>query len=132
MKITNQMGIDLPLAVWLLQDGYKSGAADAPPGELLSVTTLMKPTRQLILQRKVDMSQETRDISESVSSRMGHALHDSIERAWTEGNWKKAMAQLHYPQTIIDKVRINPTTDEPGTILSIWKSVASNSSKTSF
>lgn len=116
MKITNQMGIDLPLAVWLLQDGYKSGAADAPPGELLSVTTLMKPTRQLILQRKVDMSQETRDISESVSSRMGHALHDSIERAWTEGNWKKAMAQLHYPQTIIDKVRINPTTDEPGTI----------------
>jgi hypothetical protein len=113
MKITNQMNIDLPLAVWLLQEGYKSGAADAPPGELLSVTTLMKPTRQLILQRKVDRSQETMDVSELVSSRMGHSLHDSIERAWTEGNWQQAMRQLHYPQSIIDKIRINPPMDKP-------------------
>lgn len=113
MKITNQMGIDLPLAVWLLQDGYKSGADVAPPGELLSVTTLMKPTRQLILQRKVDMSQETIDISELVARRMGHSLHDSVERAWTEGDWKGAMKQLHYPQSIIDKIRINPPMDKP-------------------
>lgn len=113
MKITNQMGIDLPLAVWLLQDGYKSGADVAPAGELLSVTTLMKPTRQLILQRKVDRSQETMDISETVSQRMGHALHDSIERAWTEGNWQVAMKALHYPQSIIDRVRINPPMDKP-------------------
>jgi len=113
MKITNQMNIDLPLAVWLLQEGYKSGAADAPPGELLSVTTLMKPTRQLILQRKVDRSQETMDVSEMVAQRMGHSLHDSIERAWTEGNWQHAMRQLHYPQSIIDKIRINPPMDKP-------------------
>ena len=113
MKITNEMGIDLPLAVWLLQEGYKSGADKAPPGELLSVTTLMKPTRQLILQRKVDRSQETMDLSEMVASRMGHSLHDSIERAWTEGNWQQAMRQLHYPQSIIDKIRINPPMDKP-------------------
>lgn len=113
MKITNQMNIDLPLAVWLLQEGYKSGAENAPEGELLSVTTLMKPTRQLILQRKVDRSQETMDVSELVASRMGHSLHDSIERAWTEGNWQQAMRQLHYPQSIIDKIRINPPMDQP-------------------
>ena len=113
VKITNEFGIDLPLAVWLLQDGYKSGADKAPPGELLSVTTLMKPTRQLILQRKVDMTQETMDISELIASRMGHSFHDSIERAWTEGNWQAAMRKLHYPQSIIDKVRINPPMDKP-------------------
>lgn len=113
MKITNNLNIDLPLAVWLLQDGYKSGAADAPPGELLSVTSLMKPTRQQILQRKVDMSQESMDLSEMVSRRMGHAFHDSIERAWTEGHWKEGMKLLHYPQSIIDKVRINPPMDKP-------------------
>lgn len=107
-RITNKHGIDLPLAVWLLQDGYKSGAADAPPGELLSVTTIMRPTRQLILQRKVDTSKETIDLSDLIASRRGHAFHDSIERAWTEGNWRKAMAQMHYPQSIIDKVIINP------------------------
>ena len=112
MKITNDFGIDLPLAVWLLQDGYKSGAADAPPGELLSVTTLMKPTRQLILQRKVDQTQETMDVSEMIASRMGHGLHDSIERAWTEGNWQGAMRKLHYPQKIIDHIKINPKKED--------------------
>ena len=108
MKLTNKHQIDLPLAVWLLQDGYKSGADVAPPGELLSVTTLMKPTRQLILKRKVDATQEEYDLSDMIASRMGHGLHDSIERAWTEGNWQAAMRKLHYPQKIIDKVRVNP------------------------
>lgn len=108
VKITNDHKIDLPLAVWLLQDGYNSGASEAPPGELISVTTLMKPTRQLILKRKVDMAAETMDVSEMVAARMGHGLHDSIERAWTEGNWQKAMRQLHYPQKIIDRIKINP------------------------
>ena len=108
VKITNHHKIDLPLAVWLLQDGYKSGAAEAPPGELISVTTLMKPTRQLILKRKVDQKMEEMDLSDVIASRMGHALHDSIERAWTQGDWRGAMRKLHYPQKIIDKVRINP------------------------
>lgn len=108
VKITNKHKIDLPLAVWLLQDGYNSGAKEAPPGELISVTTLMKPTRQLILKRKVDQTQEEFDISDMIPSRMGHGLHDSIERAWTQGNWKAAMRKLHYPEKIIDKIRINP------------------------
>lgn len=108
MKITNNHGVDLPLAVWLLQDGYNSGAAKAPPGELISVTKLMKPTRQLILERKVPYADRTMDIADRAASRMGHAIHDSVERAWTEGNWEKALAQLHYPQSIIDKVKINP------------------------
>ena len=112
MKITNNFQVDLPLAVWLLQDGYKSGAADAPPGELISVTTLMRPTKQLILQRQVDQSQEEFDVSEMVPRRVGHSLHDSIERAWTEGNWQQAMKTLHYPQRIIDQIKINPNPED--------------------
>jgi hypothetical protein len=108
VSIVNEHGIDLPLAVWLLQDGYKSGAENAPEGELISATTLMKPTRQLLLKRKVDMKKQTSDISEYIAQRMGHALHDSIERAWTEGNWKRAMSQLGYTNEIINKVKINP------------------------
>lgn len=108
VKITNHHQIDLPLAVWLLQDGYNSGAKDAPPGELISVTTLMKPTRQLILQRKVDRDKEEFDLSDMIASRMGHGLHDSIERAWTQGDWQSAMRKLHYPQSVIDRIRINP------------------------
>ena len=107
-KVVNEFGIDLPIAVWLLQDGYNSGASEAPPGELLSVTTLLKPTRRLILERKVDASQETMDVQDMISSRVGHGLHDSIEKAWTNGNWQKAMKRLGYPQSVIDRVLINP------------------------
>jgi len=112
-RLTNEHQVDLPIAVWLLQNGYYSGADVAPEGELLSVTTLMKPTRQLILQRHVDQTQEVVDIADLVSSRVGHGLHDSIERAWTEGNWRGAMRRLGYPQSVVDRVRINP---DPSTV----------------
>ena len=111
-KLTNNHNIDLPIAVWLLQDGYYSGADVAPKGELISVTTLMKPTRRLILERQVDHSQETMDVSDMIASRMGHGLHDSIERAWTEGDWQRAMRRLHYPQSVIDRIKINPDPSE--------------------
>lgn len=111
-KITNTHQIDLPIAVWLLQNGYYSGADVAPEGELISVTSLMKPTRRLILERQVDVSQEVLDVSDLIASRVGHGLHDSIERAWTEGDWKGAMRRLHYPQSVIDRVKINPDPSE--------------------
>lgn len=111
VKITNKHMIDLPLAVWLLQDGYNSGAAQAPEGELISVTSLMKPTRQQILQRRVDAKGLESDVSDMIASRMGHALHDSIERSWTEGNWRKAMKMLHYTDEVVDSIVINPGPD---------------------
>ncbi|CBX87986.1 N4 gp42-like protein [Roseovarius Plymouth podovirus 1] len=107
-KVTNNHMVDLPIAVWLLQNGYYSGADVAPEGELISVTTLMKPTRRLILERQVDQSQEVLDIADLVASRFGHGIHDSIERAWTEGDWAGAMRRLHYPQSVVDRVKINP------------------------
>lgn len=106
--VTNEHGIDLPVAVWLLQNGYYSGADIAPEGELISVTGLLKPIRQLILQRQVDIEQEEMDVSDMIASRMGHGLHDSVERAWTEGNWQHAMKRLHYPKKVIDSIQINP------------------------
>lgn len=107
-KITNNHNIDLPIAVWLLQDGYYSGADKAPAGELISVTSLMKPTRQQILQRQVDASEQTMDIADLAASRMGHSLHEGVERSWTDGDWKGAMRRLHFPQNVIDQIRINP------------------------
>jgi len=112
-KLTNQHQIDLPIAVWLLQQGYYSGADVAPEGELISVTTLMKPTRRLILERQVDYTAETMDVSDLIASRMGHSLHEGVERAWIEGDWAGAMRRLHYPQSVIDRVKINP---DPSTL----------------
>lgn len=108
MKITNKHNINLAMAVWLLEDGYKSGAAEAPEGELISATKLMKPTKQLILSRLVDSSLEEMDITDMVASRSGHAFHDSIERAWTQGKWWAAMKKLGYTDKIIKSMKINP------------------------
>jgi len=109
-KLTNEHSIDLPMAVWLLQDGYRSGADVAPEGELISVTSLMKPVRQQILQRKVDQSAEAMDLSALIASRMGHALHDSIERSWIQGDYGACMRRMGYPQDVIDSIRVNPDT----------------------
>lgn len=113
-KVTNNHQIDLPIAVWLLQQGYNSGADVAPEGELISVTTLMKPTRRLILERQVDQATESMDVSDLIASRVGHGLHDSIERSWIEGDWKGAMRRLHYSQSVIDRILINPDPSEVG------------------
>jgi len=112
IRHTNEHSIDLPLLVWLLQDGYKSGADVAPEGELISATTLLKSTRSLILQNKVDPSDLKVDVSSYISSRMGHAIHDSIEEAWKNGQFKKALRILKYPKKIIDNIVVNPKPEE--------------------
>lgn len=112
-KITNNHGIDLPLAVWLLQNGYYSGADKAPEGELISVTSLMKPTRQAILSRMVDEAEEEMDLADLVASRMGHGLHDSIEGSWkNEHHVRQALKRLHYQDKVIDRIKVNPDPKE--------------------
>lgn len=108
MKITNTHGINLALAVWLLEDGYSSGADVAPEGELISATKLMKPSKQLILGLQADQSAMEMDVTDMVASRSGHAFHDSIERSWTEGKWQHSMRKLGYTQKVIDRIIINP------------------------
>lgn len=111
-KITNIAGIDLPIAVWLMQDGYNSGADEAPEGELISATSLMKPVRQQILQRKVDVADKSVDVADLIASRMGHALHDSIERTWKdEAAMKHSLRLLGYPEKVVNAFRVNPDPD---------------------
>lgn len=110
---TNEHNIDLPLAVWLASnDGYD---LQYDPN-LLSATDLLKPIRSLILSRQL-MAKHPKgiieqDISNIVASRMGHAIHEAIERSWLN-NYEQAMKILGYPQHVIDRVEINPSRVEP-------------------
>ena len=113
-SITNIHDIDLALAVWAVQDNYDSGKADAPKGELISVTSLMKPTRMQILQRKIDHTQETIDVSELIAKSFGQTMHKGIEEAWTDGNWQRGMKMLGFPDETIAKVKINPDPNDVG------------------
>lgn len=104
MKVTNQNNLPLDLAVWLMHDEYDH--VDDP--RYISATSLMKPIRQTILASRIPYEMREMDIASLISSTMGTAFHDSIERAWRTGA-KKALQKLGYPAKIYENIAINPT-----------------------
>lgn len=118
MKLTNVHGISLPLAVWLLHDEYDY--IDEP--NYISATSLLKSTRQLVLTQRVNHEEREIDISAFLASRMGTAIHDSIEKAWKDsGQW--AMKRLGYPDHIAKNIVVNPTAEQIAanpSIIPVW------------
>lgn len=107
-QITNNTGISLALAVWLVDDVY-----DFQPAEkAISMTTLLKPLRQIILQSRLSMAPPGAiappDVSDFIARRVGQSLHEAIEKAWTE-RFQQNLRILGHPESVISKVRINPT-----------------------
>lgn len=111
MLISNSSGIALPLAVWLLHDEYDY--VNEP--NYISVTTLMKPIRHIILPPRIPQEQLEMDVADFVARTLGHSIHDSIEKAWKTG-YPRSMQLLGYPQAVIDRVLINPTDEERAAI----------------
>lgn len=109
-KIKNKNEINLPLSVWLADNDYSSsGNSDQkiPEGEIISVTTLLKPIRQLVLNKRLKEEDIDIDIIDYASSSMGKALHDSIEHSWKH-NYKINLKRLGYSEDFINKIIINP------------------------
>ena len=105
--ITNNAGIPLALAVWLVHDEYDY--ANEP--NYISATSLMKPIRQLVLANRIPPEERSIDLEEMIASSLGNAIHDSMEKAWTAG-YQTNLRKLGYPQHVIDKVLVNPTDEE--------------------
>lgn len=108
MRVTNELGISLPLAVWLLVDNYDY--IDEP--NYYSITTLQKPLRQIILPGRIPVEDRTSDVSDYIARALGHSVHDSMEQAWLNERYKRAMKLLGHPQEIIDRIAVNPTDEE--------------------
>lgn len=120
--ILNQTNLPLPLAVWLATDEYKY----AKYANELSTTTLLKSPRYIIGSRRAMYPEQFDpslipeptgepiypDVQEFIASRMGTAMHSSLEQAWLN-NYRKALTDLGYPENVIDKIVINPETVEP-------------------
>lgn len=103
MQYTNNHGISLPIAVWLLHDEYDH----VKDPKYISATTLLKPTKQLILSRRVALEDRVYDVSDFLASSLGTAIHDSVEKAWTKAG-PQMMKLLGYPAEICDKIVVNP------------------------
>jgi hypothetical protein len=108
VRITNQSGINLPLAVWLLHDEYDY---NQPYANYISATTLMRPIRQIVLPSRIPPEERVADVEEFIARSVGHALHDSMEKAWTKG-YDRSLRLLGYPPAVIERIRINPTDEE--------------------
>jgi hypothetical protein len=106
-RITNQADISLPLAVWLVTDNYDYINEE----NYVSVTTLMKPLRQIILPSRVPIEKRELDVQDLIASSLGNAIHDAIEHSWLT-NYERALKLLGYPQQVIDRVKINPSPDQ--------------------
>lgn len=106
VQYSNAAGIPLSLGVFLATDNYDYN--DDP--NTISVTTLIKPLRQVILGARVPQDDVQIDLSQMMSSRLGTAIHDGIERAWLT-NYTVAMAAMGIPKKVIERVVVNPSPD---------------------
>lgn len=106
VRITNNGNISLSLAVWLIDDNYDylSGKDFA---EYISVTTLMRPTKQIVLGRRVPMAERVEDVEDYISRALGNAIHAGVELAWKK-NFRRNLKLLGHPESVVDLVRINP------------------------
>lgn len=111
MRYTNHSNLPLSVGVWLSHDSYQH---DDRPNHI-SATALLKPLKQLIMQSRVLETENQPDIVGMIPSRMGTAIHDSIEQAWLH-NYKSSLERLGYGKRLIDKIRVNPEKPEPNTI----------------
>lgn len=103
-KYSNRHGISLPLAVWLMYDDYDYDSRE----NTISATTLLKPTRSIVLALQNKDLDKHVDITDLVSSRMGSAIHSLAEHAWTDrDNLTKALTALGV-SGLDEKFVINP------------------------
>jgi hypothetical protein len=78
-QYTNDMKLSLPIAIWALMDNYNYDERD----NVISATGILKPTIQIVLGRKYKDSDMVIEASNLIASSMGTALHDSVEKAWS-------------------------------------------------
>jgi len=108
MKTTNKTKMSLSLAVWLATDNYDHKADPMH----ISATGLLRSTRETILsQRAVAQDDLEYDIIDNIPSGMGSAIHTAIEQSW-KTNYRGSLKALGYPQSVIDRVIINPLPEQ--------------------
>jgi hypothetical protein len=104
---SNVSDVPLALAVFLASDYYDHSS---DPNEI-SATTLLKPLRQIILPSRIPVGEALVDLAAMMNNRMGAAIHDSIEKAWTT-NHVNAMRALGYARRVIERIKVNPKPEE--------------------
>ena len=107
MPLHNKSEVPALLALWLAIDTYDYNSDP----KYISVTTLIKPPRKLALERRLTKEQRKEvDVIHMLRSRLGTAVHDSVERVWKDDELRKrGLEMLGYEPEDIEAILINPT-----------------------
>jgi len=105
---TNDKNLPLSLGVMLAHDEYPEHREG-----VISVTTLIKPVKQIILgmRAKKDSAKATTDISSRIASTFGTAVHNAMENAWCSDRLPETLKLLGYPPGMVKNVVVNPSDD---------------------
>lgn len=108
--VTNRLNLPLELAVWLLHDDYDHQHIP----NYFSATTLIRPVKQIVLPKRIAPEDRiVEDVEDFIARAFGTAVHAAIEKAWRDPEGReKAMRRLGYPQTLIDRLQVNPSPEE--------------------
>lgn len=104
-KYLNGSSVPLSMAVFLATDNYDHEE------DTISATSLIKPIRQIVLSSRIPDEDQLVDITSLVKSRIGSAIHDSIEKSWIE-NHVEALQSLGVPGRAVKRVVVNPLPGE--------------------
>ncbi|WP_299377241.1 hypothetical protein [uncultured Kiloniella sp.] len=108
--LTNQANLGLVMAAWLAHDTYDHDPVDAPQDDnpIVSATTLLKPTKALVLGHRVPPEDNAIDLQDLVAARMGQSIHSGIESAIFSDARDQILRKIGTAQHIIDNLVINP------------------------
>lgn len=107
IALSNVYQLPLSMALFLADDNYDGRSPDPYN---ISVTTLLKSTRQIVLGKRLP-DNLMMDISENISSRLGQAYHKAVEDAWLNKP-QETMKKLGYPSRVIKNIKVNPTEED--------------------
>lgn len=101
--------LPLSISVYLVDDVY-SDTEDARHVNVISATTLLKSTKQLILSKRAisEDSLKVVDVSDLIARRMGTSIHDGIESAWSRYRENMAKLTSYMKPEVIKRIKVNP------------------------
>lgn len=140
MQFTNNTNVPIPLALWLAVDEYQY----AKTANEISATTLLRSPRYIIgtrrmmypeqfdskpesvsyiTQQLLSESNVLPDIIDRLASRIGTAIHASVEEAWSKPELRnQGLKALGYPDEVINRIKFNEDSDSSGSNSIVIKS----------
>lgn len=104
-KLVHAPELPVSLAVWLSYDEYDY----IDEKNYISVTNLLKPTKQAVLSHRAQQhpifKDKAIDVMSFFASRVGTAIHNSVEKAW-DANPKALLKKLGYPDKVAEDIII--------------------------